>query len=41
MKKRRSYDDDITNATLLQAITTLTACFDLQEEKLEDGDSDA
>lgn len=36
LKKIRSCDDDITNATLLQAITSLTARFDSQDEKLEE-----
>lgn len=36
-KKLKPYDDEaITNATLLQAITSLTARFDSQDEKLEE-----
>nr|XP_009302241.1 uncharacterized protein si:ch211-196c10.15 [Danio rerio] len=35
-KKLKPHDDDITNATLLQAITSLTARFDVQNEQLED-----
>lgn len=35
-KKLKSQEDDITNATLLQAITSLTARFDSQDEKLEE-----
>lgn len=34
-KKPKSQEEDITNATLLQAITSLTARFDSQDEKLE------
>lgn len=34
-KKLKSQEEDITNATLLQAITSLTARFDSQDEKLE------
>ncbi|RXN14656.1 cytoplasmic dynein 2 heavy chain 1-like protein [Labeo rohita] len=36
LKKLRPHDEDITNATLLQAITSLTARFDSQNEKLEE-----
>ncbi|KAL1279272.1 hypothetical protein QQF64_025945 [Cirrhinus molitorella] len=36
LKKLRHHDEDITNATLLQAITALTARFDSQDEKLEE-----
>lgn len=36
LKKLRPHDEEITNATLLQAITSLTARFDSQDEKLEE-----
>lgn len=36
LKKLGPHDEDITNATLLQAITSLTAHFDSQDEKLEE-----
>lgn len=35
-KKLKPQEEDITNATLLQAITSLTARFDSQDEKLEE-----
>ncbi|RXN17984.1 cytoplasmic dynein 2 heavy chain 1-like protein [Labeo rohita] len=36
LKKLRPHDEDIINATLLQATTSLTARFDSQDEKLEE-----
>ncbi|MGL4247628.1 MAG: hypothetical protein ACRCR5_02420 [Lactococcus garvieae] len=36
LKKSRPHDEEITNATLLQAITSLTAHFDSQDEKLQE-----
>ncbi len=36
LKKIRAHNEEITNATLLQAITSLTARFDSQDEKLEE-----
>ncbi|CAM4271655.1 unnamed protein product [Leuciscus chuanchicus] len=36
LKKIRSCEDDVANATLLQAITSLTARFDSQDEKFEE-----
>ncbi|MGL4247922.1 MAG: hypothetical protein ACRCR5_03930 [Lactococcus garvieae] len=36
MKNSRPHDEEITNATLLQAITSLTARFDSQDEKTEE-----
>lgn len=36
LKKLRSCDEEITNATLLKAITSLTTRFDAQDEKLEE-----